>query len=267
MEEPNRKEEKLEGGEIHMRSAMRPAREHGRLYKWFDNFWYHHKWKTVIGLFFTVVILVCTLQMCQKEEAGDISVVLAGPYAFEEEVAYNNFRSCISLYIPEECDEDGDGRRADMIVYTLYSSEQITALREHVDENGDPDPIEVNTIANSQDYNKYNEYMMTGETSVLFLDPWLFEELAGKGEYLVDLSEVYGKTPEGAVFSANASGEEKCLGVRLGDTALYQNNSAIRVLSEDTVLCLMGPYFIGKSSDEAEYQKAVKYFAALAGIK
>ena len=91
--------------------------------------------------------------------------------------------------------------------------------------------------------------------------------MAGKGEYLVDLSEMYGKTPEGAVFCANVSGEEKCFGVRLGDTALYQNNSAIRVLSEDTVLCLMGPYFIGKSSDEGEYQKAVNYFAALAGIK
>ena len=110
MEDPRQnKEEKLQGGEIHLRPSMRAEREHGKVYKWFDNYWYHHKWKTIIGLFLTIVILVCSLQMCSKEKTGDISVLLGVPYAFEEEAVYNGFRSCISLYIPEEYDTDGDG--------------------------------------------------------------------------------------------------------------------------------------------------------------
>ena len=113
-------------------------------------------------------------------------------------------------------------------------------------------------------YSKYNQYMMTGETSVLLLDPWLFEEMAAKGEYLADLSELYGKVPEGAVSYTDKSGNVRYFGVRLGDIPLYQN-LAVRVLSEDTVLCLMGPYFMGNSADEANYDRAVEYFAAIAG--
>ena len=164
-------------------------------------------------------------------------------------------------------DYDGNGvSRADLITYTVYSGTQIEALRARVDENGDPDPIEVNALTNSQVYGNYNQYVSTGDTSVLFLDPWLFEELAAKGEYLVDLVTLYGAAPEGAVYRGGEGGE-KCLGVRLGDTALYRDHTAVQVLPADTVLCLLGPYFIGKSSDEKEYAKAVEYFGALIAVR
>ena len=269
MQHRDRNDEKLQAREIEFGPTLRKKtqKEHGKLYRWFDNFWYHHKWKTVACLFMAVVILVCTLQMCGKEEDGDLSVVLAGPYGFtNNEQGYSALRSQLSLHLPE--DYDGDGvKRVDLVTYTIYSKEQILALKEHVDEEGNEDPIQINTATNSQEYTSYNDYLMTGESSIAFVDPWLFSELMGKADFLVDISEIYGKTPEGAVFVTDEGGVQHCFGVRLGDTKLYQNSAAMRTLPEDTVVCLITPYFMGKSSDEVEYQKVKDYFAKLIGLQ
>ena len=53
------------------------------------------------------------------------------------------------------------------------------------------------------------------------------------------------------------------LGVRLGDTALYRDNSAVREkLPADTVICLLGAYVVGNSSNEKVYRNAVDTFLA-----
>lgn len=264
------KDTKLQGnGEIHIPSLRdrKKEREHGKLYKWFDNFWYHHKWKTLISLFLIVTILVCTLQMCGKEEEGDISVMLAGPYTFvDNETGLVSLRQCLARYLPADYDENGV-KQVDAVSYMIYSKEQIEEIQKGKDENGNP--IRVNTSTIQQNYSQYNTYMMLGETSVLFLDPWLFEEMAKKeNDYLSDLSELPGTLSVGAVSYTDKNGNAKVLGVRLGDTDLYKNNLAVsQVLPADTVLCLMSPFFVGKSSNLASYQNAVDFFMALAGIK
>lgn len=267
MQDPN-KHDKLEAKDIRLGGpTLRRERQHGKIYRWFDNFWYHHKWKTLISLFLVIVILVCTLQMCTKEEDGDISVMLVGPYGFVgNEVGLVSLRSCLSQLLPEDYDGDG-ARKTDIVHYTIYSKEQIDAYLEHVNEYGEPDPIRINTATNTQEYQRYHEYVMTGETSIGFLDPWLAAEMASKeGDYIVNIQKQFGVVPEGAAYFANASGEEICYGVRLGDTAIWREYSAIRVLPEDTVIVLYGPYFIGKSGNEKEYAKVLEYYAALIGI-
>ena len=269
MQEPNRREDKIQGGEIRIRPTLKREREHGKLYRWFDNFWYHHKWKTVVCLFFAITILVCSLQMCNREESGDITVLLAGPYGFTAEQAQAQkiaLENCLSTYLP--ADYDGNGQRhTDVINYTVYSTEQIEALK-----NKDPEnPITINTVTNAQEYSSYNTYTMTGATSILFLDPWLFEQMASKGdqggEYLIEIPSTYNtQAPQGAVYYTNKKGESLCLGVRLGETALYKNNIALQVLPEDTVLCLMTHLATGKTNEE-DYQKALDYFAVLAGVR
>ena len=275
MEDPKKrneqKDQKLQSdGEIRIPSLRdrKKEREHGKIYKWFDNFWYHHKWKTLISLFLILTILVCTLQMCEKEEPGDVSVVLAGPYGFTDNAdRLTALRQCLALYLP--MDYSGNGvRQIDAVTYMIYSQEQIEELRSQKDENGNS--VLVNTSTIQQNYSQYNTYMMLGETSVLFLDPWLFEEMVSKdNSYLADLSITYKTLPEkGMLTYTDKGGNEKIMGVRLGDTSLYKDNLAVsQILPEDTVLCLMNPYFIGKSSDPDEYKKSVDFFAALIGVK
>lgn len=251
----NKREERLEGHDISLGGGTaRAERQHGKLYRWLDNFWYHHKWKTIIISFFAIVALVCILQMCGKEDSGDINVVAVGPYNFfSEDSGITDLKNCLATYLPADYDEDGV-KKVDIISYTVYSEEQIVALQQQ--------DVFINTANNKNEYDNFYSYVQTGEASILLLDPWLYEEMQGK---LIDLNALLGYMPMGAITSADEQGKVFCYGVRLGDTALYKENSSMQVLPEDTVICLVTPLFMGKNSDEAEFAKAKEFVAALIG--
>ena len=251
----NKREERLQGRDVQLGGGTtRAERQHGKIYLWFDNFWYHHKWKTIIISFFAVVVLVCVLQMCGKEKKGDINVVTVGPYNFiSEDSGITDLKKCLATYLPADYDEDGV-KKVDIVSYTVYSEEQIVALQQQ--------DVFVNTANNKIEYDNFYSYLQTGEASILLLDPWLYEEMQGK---LIDLGSLLGYLPEGAITSTDADGKTVCYGVSLGDTALYKENSSMQVLPEDTVICLVTPLFMGKNSDEAEFAKAKEFVVALIG--
>ena len=249
MQENNRnREEKLEAHDIGAGvAAQRAERPHGKLYRWLDNFWYHYKWPVLIGGFFAIVLLVCILQMCGKESKGDVNIVLAGPYSLAtDEAAYGDLQKCLAAELARDYNDDGQ-KKVDIMHYTIYSEEQIKAA------NG-----EIHTSSNTGNYDTYKDYLTTGDAGILFLDPWLYEELAGKTDHLQEITEVVGKQPEGALLDENG----KCYGVRLGDTALYRENSAVRILPADTVICLLKPLVFGEQS---EWSHTLEYLRALIG--
>ena len=106
---------------------------------------------------------------------------------------------------------------------------------------------------NSKEYETYNNYVMTGESSVLFLDPWLFEKLVA-ADRVARVEDVIGYTPEAAC------GE---YGVRLGDTELYREYGVMQLLPEDTVICILRPYVAGNSSKKEYYAREKAMFEAL----
>ena len=266
MQEPNKKQDKIEAQEIHIGGVKRAreGRPRGKLGTWLENFWYHHKWKTIIAFSFTVIALICTLQMCSKEKQ-DTTVLMVGPYQLtDSEANYTALKYALSTYLPEDTGRNGSGN-VGIVQYSVYSKEQIEALANNVDENGDPAPIQIDTSVNAQTYEQYQKYLMTGETSVLFLDPWLFEEMrAQKDEYLVNIGDRFKTLPVGALIWENESGEGACYGVRLGDTALYQNSAVSAMLPPDTVIVLAHKHFY---ASEKSYELASDYFASLVGLK
>ena len=265
-ESEERREEKLEGRDVTFAAASRTDRPHGKVYRWLDNFWYHHKWKTIIITFFAVVVLVCTLQMCNRQAANDVGILIAGPKSFiSEDSGLSDIEGLLSSCVPQDYNEDGR-KNVDIHSYTIFSEEQIKALANHVGEDGRPAPIQVNTSTNSNNYQQFFSYLQTGETAVLLVDPWIFEKVKG---VLIDLSTQLDFVPQGAVYSTGEDGQEHLFGVRLGDTALYQNNSALRALdentvawSEDAVLCMVSKLV---TTNENAYAQSVAYFAELVG--
>lgn len=267
MRENNEKrEEKLSEREIRLGgvgSATRPERPHGKLYRWFDNFWYHYKWHTIAALFIAVVLIVCVVQMSTRESEGDLTIVTAGPYSFmTDEAGLKALNACLSTKLAT--DIDGDGNKTVRIVsFSVYSAAEIEEMKNRVDKDGKPAGIVVDAYNNTQQKGQYNNYIKTGDASVYFLAPWMFEELATQSQVLTDLTPVLGESPKGAVYTTDKDGNTHCYGIRLGDTELYKNNSAVRVLPEDTVVCLMGPFVFGNSSNEDIYAAAVAYFKEL----
>lgn len=215
---------------------------------WLDNYWYHYKWHTVVIAFFVIVTLVCTLQMCAKE-SEDIVVIYSGSAALS---GSDSEDICKVLESVIDNDFNGDGEKnIGMNKFNVLSEEEIREEREKKDEDGNP--IFVDTNYYTSQTSNYYHYIQTGESSVAFLAPWLYEALAaesdnniseGKEPRIKKLTDVLGYLPE------NAVGE---YGVRLGDTPLYEEFGVMRKLPADTVVCLLSPLWKGGNSSKPEY--------------
>ena len=225
--------------------------EKNKFLKWLDNYWYHYKWVTIIVAFFVVVGIICTVQMCNKEQ-NDLIVVYAGPVTLSTEEANDISRIFESL---APADFDGDGQKNIAINdFSILSEEQVREQQKQTGEDGKP--VFVDNSYNSKQYETYGNYILTGESSIMLLDPWLYQTLVS-GDRLMNVSETLGYTPEGAYGA---------YGVRLGDTKLYENYAVMKLLPEDTVICLMKPYVAGNSSDDEYYEREKAMFGALVGF-
>lgn len=242
------------------RPPKRPPSEHGKLYRWFDNFWYHHKWKTIATLFVVVVVTVCTLQMCTREQEGDITVVTAGPYGFvTNEVALQSLKNCLATYL--EGDYNGNGvRDITLFSYTVYSQDEAAAYESMTDENGESLGQSVDRYQNTQAYSNFSQYVQTGDAAVLFLSPWLAEERASVGGMLMNFTDLLGETPSNGVVKVREDGSSVCYGIALKETALWRENAVIReVFPDNTVICLMAPGILGNNADEEVYNRSVAF--------
>ena len=222
----------------------------GRFLTWLDNYWYHYKWVTIVVAFFIIVFSVCTLQMCSKEKT-DIIVAYAGG-AFVSPENAENVKNVINAVMPE--DFDGDGKKnAQLVKYEIYSADQIKQIEATT--NADGEQGYVDKSYNSSNYSDFFDYIKLGHSSVYFVDPWLFEELKAveDGKLLANISDVLGYTPEGS----------DGVGVRLGDLDVYRAYASLRVLPEDTIVCLFNPFTVGNSSDEKYYDRECETFRAI----
>ena len=238
-----------------MNEERKPSGEivlEGRFLKWFDNFWYHYKWVTIGIAALVIVLTICIVQSCSRQKK-DIMIVYAGHCSITTS-EQNQLNDLFSRLLPEDLDQNGEAV-ANLSMYQIFSEEQIRLIESQKDENGKP--LQVDREHNTNQYSTYSSYLQTGESSIYLLDPWLYEELLHGGG-LRPLSEVFSEIPQGAIDE---------YGIRLGDTELYEAYDVLKVLPEDTVLCLMQPLVMGKSSKEKSYEFEVETFRALVNYK
>ena len=226
--------------------------EDSKFLKWLDNYWYHYKWLTIGIAFALVVFLICTLQTCSRDNE-DITVLYAGPCMLSSE-EHQKVNAAFNAILPK--DYDGDGQKMVTISsYFIYSKEQIQEITAETDEYGVHGFVD--TTYNSNQYSTYSNYLLTGESSVLLLDPWLYEALRDNSEnVLMKLSDAFSSVPESC---------EDGYGIRLCDTEAYNEYAVLKNLPEDTVVCLMRPLISGRSAKEENYQIEKEMFAALTG--
>ena len=225
----------------------------GGVFRWLDNFWYHYKWHTIIVAFCVIVATVCILQTCSREKK-DTVIVYGGPVylSVSENEQLNSVLQSIMPY-----DLDGNGEKVVATsMYEIYSEDQIREIVQETDDAGHPGYVDRNR--NNSQYQTYNTYIQTGASSILLLDPWLYESL-GK-DYLMPMSELFEELPVGTL--------EDGYGVRLGDTDLYREYAALQKLPADTIVCLMKPLLTSnKSRKEALYQREKDMFCAIVSFE
>lgn len=247
-EQENNRGDKLEAGEIQL---------HGKFAKWIDNFWFYHKWKVIIGLFALIVVLVCTLQMCQNV-SDDIMLMYAGPYYFAT-ADVTLIRDAFNDVMPTDFNNDGE-KNTDIAALNIYSEEQIKERLELA--STDSQYVEVNTYINNREFQSFKNLIVAGEYSVCLLDPWLYEYTKASGGFR-KLSDVLGETPDCAYDE---------YAVRFMDTDFAKAHADAFVnMPADTLICLRTESTIGSlltnNKTEKTYSYAEEMFRAIIGYK
>lgn len=217
-----------------------------KFFRKLDNFWYHHKWKVIIISFFVIVLLICTLQMCSREDQ-DIYIMYAGPYKFGQTDA-RSFRSAFSA-ITEDRNNDGYCR-AELVDLYILSDEQIIAEKTKLESQGYG--AEVNYEAFSANYEAFEQHMWSGDTVICLLDPDIYTSVYVEDENgnnvsgFMKLEDVLGYLPEKAYDEHS---------IRIGDTPMGEYFTILQNLDEDTLLCIrekspMSSIWSKKKTDE-----------------
>ncbi len=240
---------KLEGTDIKLTSS-------NKILTWLDNFWYHHKWKLIIGLFFAIVIVVGVVQMVNKKDP-DVDVTIATHTIYYSENVDAIERTLVSL-LPS--DLNGDGKKTvNTNLYKIYSEDEMKAANEaETDADGYP-VIYADPTHNKEQMQQYNSYIMTGQCSVMIISEYLYNDLVSRRTdeiLLIPVSEIFGENiPEGTTKDG--------YGIKLTETGAYKYLDGLRSLPRDSIVCLMRPFVIGGNNASAKYERGVEYFKSI----
>ena len=218
-----------------------------------ENFWYYHKWKVIVITFFAIVLIVGIAQVAGKTEP-DATIVIAVPETVTPLQSVDIGTALVPL-MPG--DSNGDGKKSvDVVAYAIYSEDEMYEAN-HTETETEKDggwhyvPT-VNQSYNVEKFEEYTEYLKTGEATILFVSEYLYSNLVVQ-ERVRPLSDIFGENlPAGALADG--------YGVRLGDLGVYDYVEALKVLPEDTVVCLLRPYIWGASSKEEKYSYCKELF-------
>ena len=207
--------------------------------KWFDNYWYHYKWTTIVVAFAVIVLSICIIQSCTHKKT-DVLISYAGPVYCDDE---HNMAIDSALNKAINGDDGKGSLKVTFKPYYIMTTEQIEEQKKETGADGKP-LNDVNTSFNGQEFDNFKSQLMSGSSAIIFIDKdmyTMFFDEKGTAERLQPLSEVLGSTPIHAVDK---------YAVRLGDTEIYQKYPELRILPEDTLVCLHRKIGIQKAYDK-----------------
>lgn len=246
-EEPTEGTDKLEA---------RSLTETSSALRWLDNFWYHYKWTCIVAVFFVSVAIVCLVQLLSRPKY-DTSMVFATHYRMNNEERAD-FEDLLNRICPEDFNDDGE-KKVNLVVYQVYSEDEYQAEAESYAQV-ESDRFVLNGKYNNDEIQNFNQYAMTGETSVYIVSPYLYQNLL-EGKRLKPLSEVYsnGQLPAGA----RADG----CGIDFAKTDFYMYNPAAQSIPDTAILCVLRPTISGNSSEADTYADELAFFRAIADYR
>ncbi len=193
-----------------------------------ENFWYYHKWHSIIALFLVFAVVISTLQLCRKENY-DAYILYAGNYYIDRKSQdgnipqYNTILQSLSRVCPD-ADEDGVKSVSLKDLFTL-SSEEI----KEIEEAGE---YEVNYTLISENNQILNDTLMYSDYYLCFFSPSVYEKYKMvEGVPLFSaLSEYVGEDSGSVVFYDKYA-------IKLSSLKFY-SLPGIANMPDDTLICL-----------------------------
>ena len=208
-----------------------------RAFNKLQNFWYHNKWTVIVVTFFVCVILVCTVQMLGKDKYD--TTVLYGTTVHMDAEQRAAFLSAVQSVLPEDYDKDGK-KSVGMVDYQIFSEDELYVEIETEIDGVQTTLIEERVSAhwNNDQRSSFLSAVQTGEYSLCFVSPHVYELLTK---------------------DKNVVSKSFCL----GETDFYRYNEAVKVLPEDTVICLLIQFPMGTSGKDDAYARSSALYDAI----
>ena len=200
---------KLEGGELRLR---------GGFFSWLDNFWYHYKWPTVFTAVVLIIVLVCTLQFCQRKDY-DFRYIYAGPAELTHEESEAICDALTALSTGGEFSSPSVGFNAYFLMTATQIERTNAALR--------PEGKEVNQALIQNNAEVFGDEVMAGEVFLFLIDPEWYESQKSAG--FLDVRLLLPNAPDSALYDDSA--------IYLSATVLA-DIPAFEVLPDDTLVVL-----------------------------
>ena len=207
--------------------------------KWFENYWYHNKWKTLIALFFIVTAIICAVQLLTRPKY-DVYVVYVGNAGY---VTGDDYQDILTSLTQFASDVDGNGE-----VSVNFSRETF------ISDVDDPFSSSLNS-----NIGKFMQSALISNYYVFIIDPVLYEEYKDSGLF-VDLSDHVGDIPDEMIYDSKAIKLSSCKAYTLPGMSSVQKDALI-VLKEVPYAGVKGnPKGVAAQSSHAELiQKIIDY--------
>ena len=194
-----------------------------KIIKWFDNFFYHYKWRVFFIVFFAGVFIFCGLQMINRTNY-DCYLLYAGPTLFtgDEE---NAILDDLSFIVD---DFNGDGEKNICLTNIVaLSDDDIAKAEKQAKEEGTT--LGYDYTSRQRAMKQYTSELMTGKSYLCFLSEYMYLTCADKDRF-VPLDELLGYSPEGAY--------DECA-LRLSETSYGEYfSSALGKMGDDILVCV-----------------------------
>ncbi len=222
-----------------------------RFSKWFENFWYHYKWHTVITAFFAVVIGICGYQILTRE-VPDVYIMYAGPeYITAGDVI--NMKSALKDNL-KDYNEDGE-KGISFLTLTCVSEEKIEQKKEEAEAESQEFYIDLN--ANAQNIKQFDMEIFAGESVICLLDPSLYERVGEAGGFM-KMTEVFTEEELAKLKEEGVELHDE-YGIRLLSTKFGKYYGSMAELPEDTMLCVRKVSTISVFKGKKKYEKLHGY--------
>lgn len=222
----------------------------GNAKRWFENYWYHYKWHTIVGLFAVIFAVILIGQMIAKDDI-DANVIYAGPYLFASSEIYG-VQNAFAQVMRD--DYTGDGKKTAVLIdITMLTEQQMTDKKAEAEAEGINDLI-LSPNDNREMKKKFNLEIFAGESIICLFDPYWFDYI-NEASGLLPLNEALGYMPEYALNE---------YGVYLKDTNFGQYFTIFEGLPDDTILCIRRmtttSIFKGVSKEQDRYDNHLQIF-------
>ncbi|MBQ9940891.1 MAG: hypothetical protein IJO74_05070 [Clostridia bacterium] len=192
--------------------------------KWFDNYWYHYKWRTIVISVFSLFIIIASVQLLLKKNP-DAHIMYAGPAS----VTYTSLDEILNS-IDKVMEKDLNGDRKKYVEYV-----EITLIdRSKINDEGE---IYSEYINNNLDFQtsmlqRYNAEIAFGDSMIYFVSPGIYSDLKSNFQLLPLNSErLLDDMPDNSFDEYS---------FKLSDLDIYKLDGFC-LLPADTLVCMRHP--------------------------